>query len=194
TTLPTARTRNEPYRSAIAPTKGSAAPHNRFWIATASEKTSRPQPSSCVIGWRKKPNTERGPKPRIAIRQPQPTISTGVRQPSVDGAVEVVVIMPLPVRRIPAHHCQTKRRAERRGKLPLRGRRCGAQHRLFHDRQVDQRRYEARHHRQPPHHVIRSGALVQHAAEPCAEETADLVRQEHKAIQRREPARTEHQR
>src|SRR5882672_12698607 len=80
----------------MAPTKGSAAPHNKFWIATASENTSRPQPSSWVIGWRKKPNTERGPKPRIAIRQPQTTITAGARQPIDDGGAEVVVIVPLP--------------------------------------------------------------------------------------------------
>ena len=82
----------------MAPTNGCAAPHSRFWIAIASANTSRPKPSSWLIGWRKKPKVERGPKVRIAIRQPQATMTAGVRQPSADGAVAVVV-MARPSRR-----------------------------------------------------------------------------------------------
>src|SRR3954453_13190136 len=76
--------------------KGSAAPQRRFWIAMANENTSRPKPSSCVMGWRKKPMTERGPKVRIAIRQPPAMITPGVRHPRLDWDGAVVAI-PLAV-------------------------------------------------------------------------------------------------
>src|SRR5438105_13573675 len=79
----------------MARANGCPRPHSRFWIATASAKTTRPVPSSVLKGWRKNPKVERGPKVRIAIRQPQATITAGVRQPNVDGAVEVA-IAPLP--------------------------------------------------------------------------------------------------
>ena len=61
-------------------------PHNRFWIASATEKTSRPQWCSCDSGVRKKPSEERGPKLTMAIRQPQTTTTKGVRQPIVSAA------------------------------------------------------------------------------------------------------------
>jgi len=54
-------------------------PHNRFWIASAKANTSRPQPFASDQGLRKKPSVDRGPKVRIAIRQPQRTIAAGVR-------------------------------------------------------------------------------------------------------------------
>src|SRR5437764_7612890 len=92
-TAPTASGTAVPYRSAIAPTNGSAAPQRRFWIASASENTSRPKPSSCVIGCRKKPITERGPKVRMAIRQPHAMITAGVRQTRLDCAGAVVAIL-----------------------------------------------------------------------------------------------------
>ena len=62
-------------------------PHNKFWIASAIENTSRPQWLACDIGVRKKPSEERGPKLIIAIRQPQITITKGVRQPTGSSAV-----------------------------------------------------------------------------------------------------------
>jgi hypothetical protein len=46
-----------------------------------------------LIGWRKKPKVERGPKVRIAIRQPQAMITAGVRQP-IDGVAGAVVAIP----------------------------------------------------------------------------------------------------
>src|SRR5436189_3679703 len=98
-TAPTASGTAVPYRSAIAPTNGSAAPQRRFWIASASENTSRPKPSSWVIGCRKKPNTERGPKVRIAIRQPHATITAGVRQPDDGDAGAVLDILSPRMRR-----------------------------------------------------------------------------------------------
>src|SRR5262249_20050169 len=64
----------------MAPAKGWPTPHRRFWIAKASAKTSRPQPCALDIGVRKKPKEERGPKVRMAIRQPQTRMTVGVRQ------------------------------------------------------------------------------------------------------------------
>src|SRR5712691_12776488 len=49
-------------------------------IATDSAKISRLQPFAFDNGVRNKPNDERGPKPIIEIRQPQTTITAGVRQ------------------------------------------------------------------------------------------------------------------
>src|SRR5436309_14599393 len=72
-------TRTVPKRSAIAPASGWPMPHNRFWIASASANTSRPQPFASDQGLRKNPSEERGPKVRTAIRQPQITITVGVR-------------------------------------------------------------------------------------------------------------------
>jgi len=63
----------------MAPAKGWPMPHNRFWIASAKANTSRPQPFASDQGLRKKPSVDRGPKVRIAIRQPQMTITAGVR-------------------------------------------------------------------------------------------------------------------
>ena len=49
-------------------------------MASASANTSRPQPLAAVIGVRKKPKVERGPKLIGPIRQPQMTMTSGVRQ------------------------------------------------------------------------------------------------------------------
>ncbi len=65
-------------------------------MASASENTSRPQPFSCDIGVRKKPSAERGPNDRIAIRQPQMTITEGVRQFKREGAASRVVMNGVP--------------------------------------------------------------------------------------------------
>ena len=61
-------------RSAIIPTKGWATPHIKFWMAIARAKVSRLQPFSVVIGVRKKPIVERGPKLMAPIRHPAATI------------------------------------------------------------------------------------------------------------------------
>src|SRR4051812_19598468 len=108
--------------------KGSAAPQRRFWIAMANENTSRPKPSSCVMGWRKKPMAERGPNVRIAIRQPQPMISAGVRQPSDCGCATVVIPCPS---------------GADRSESNLGGDGLGPQHRLLFNRQVDHGRQYA---------------------------------------------------
>ena len=75
-------TRLVPKRSAMPPAKGCPIPHSKFWMANAIENTSRPQWLVCDSGVRKKPSEERGPKLIIAIRQPQTTTTTGVRQPN----------------------------------------------------------------------------------------------------------------
>ena len=67
-------------------------PHNRFWIAKASAKTSRPQPFCDDIGLRNSPNDERGPKPSSAIRHPQRRMTIGVRQPSRAAVADIEVI------------------------------------------------------------------------------------------------------
>lgn len=66
--------------------------------------------------------------------------------------------------------------------------------RLLHDRQVDHRRQQAEQHRKPPPGIVGAGALERDAAEPHAEEAADLVAEESKAEQHGEPTRAEHQR
>src|SRR5438105_4329182 len=73
-------TRMVPKRSATAPARGWPMPHRRFWIAKASAKTSRPHPCALDIGVRKKPKEERGPKVKMAIRQPHTRTTAGVRQ------------------------------------------------------------------------------------------------------------------
>src|SRR6266849_6055820 len=93
---PPESTRSAPKRSAIAPAKGCATPHNRFCTASADENTSRPQPFSWDIGVRKKPSAERGPNERIAIRQPHVMITPGVRQLLRDIAASTVVMDKVP--------------------------------------------------------------------------------------------------
>src|SRR6185503_14359498 len=134
-------------------------------MASASENTSRPKPSSWVIGCRKKPITERGPNVTIAIRQPHAMITAGVRQPRL-GCAGAVVAMAFPLRRRPQRS---------------RGGGCSPQHGLFLDRQIDHRRQYAECNRKPPHNVVRAGALVQQAAHPGAEEPADLMAEEGEA-------------
>ena len=92
-------TRTVPKRSAIAPEIGWPNPHNRFWIANARPNTSRPQENSRLIGCRKKPKVERGPKVSMPIRQPHTTITSGVRQlptPPARCKSSVVAAMQIP--------------------------------------------------------------------------------------------------
>src|SRR6478735_8417122 len=77
---PTLSTGTAPYRSAIAPANGWAAPHSTIGIASASANTSRPQPNVLDIGVRKNAKPERGPKPSTPIRQPHTRMTAGVRQ------------------------------------------------------------------------------------------------------------------
>src|SRR4051795_9842560 len=77
---PTLSTGTAPYRSAIAPATGWAAPHSSICIASASANTSRPQPNVLDIGVRKNARPERGPKPSTPIRQPHTRMTAGVRQ------------------------------------------------------------------------------------------------------------------
>ena len=69
-------------------------PHNKFWMASAIENTSRPQWFSCDIGVRKKPSEDRGPKAIIAIKQPLITTTMGVRHP-MDVSLSVVACMDI---------------------------------------------------------------------------------------------------
>ena len=48
-------------------------PHMMFWIAIESAKISRLQPCASVIGARKRPMIERGPKESSEIKQPATT-------------------------------------------------------------------------------------------------------------------------
>jgi hypothetical protein len=47
---------------------------------------------------------------------------------------------------------------------------------------------------EPPHRIVRAEMVVEIAAQPDAEERADLVRQEHDAAQQAKVARAEHDR
>src|SRR5262245_9587939 len=76
----------------------------------------------------------------------------------------------------------------------LRGRGCQPGRRPLGDRQIDHRGEQAEQHGQPPHRIIGDAALEEHSAEPDAEEAADLVTEEGKPEQGREPAGAEHQR
>ncbi len=67
-------------------------PHSKFCNASASANTSRPQPFADESGVRKKPSEERGPKLRMAIRQPHATMTVGVRHDLIQagaGAVDI---------------------------------------------------------------------------------------------------------
>src|SRR5437763_3062066 len=68
-----------------------------------------------------------------------------------------------------------------------------AWHRRLDDRQVDQCREYAEQHGKPPDRPVRSEALEHDTAQPHAEEAADLMADEGKSVQRRKPARAEHQ-
>src|SRR5215470_2352983 len=78
---PAQNTRTGPKRSAITPASGWPTPHRRFCRASAKAKTSRLQLLAFDIGVRKKPSDDRGPNDNSEIRQPNPMITTGVRQP-----------------------------------------------------------------------------------------------------------------
>src|ERR1700674_3163868 len=78
--------------------------------------------------------------------------------------------------------------------LGLRGGGDWARHRPLDDGQVDERRQEAERHRQPPYQIVGAGALEHDAAEPDADEAADLVAEEGEAEQHGEPTRAEHYR
>jgi hypothetical protein len=58
-----------------------------------------------------------------------------------------------------------------------------SRHRLLDDRQIDHRRQKAEQDREPPDRVVGAGALEQHAAQPHAEEAANLMAEEGKAEQ-----------
>src|SRR5262245_8719155 len=77
---PAHNTRTAPKRSATPPANGWPRPHSSFWMATASENTSRPQFPDTDSGVRNCPMAERGPKLSKAMRQPQPITKAGVRQ------------------------------------------------------------------------------------------------------------------
>jgi hypothetical protein len=89
---PTQSTRMVPKRSAIAPANGWPSPHSRFCKASASASTSRPQPLARDSGVRKRPSEDRGPKVRMAMRQPKTMMTAGVRQPmrAAEVAIEVI--------------------------------------------------------------------------------------------------------
>src|SRR5438093_4554296 len=61
----------------MPPAKAESAPQIRFWIAIATENTSRPQPKSRLIGCRKRPKPARAPKLKPRIRQPQTMTTVG---------------------------------------------------------------------------------------------------------------------
>ena len=58
-------TRTGPHLSAIEPRSGAPRPIIRFWMATALEKTPKPQPISMVIGLTNSPKLCRMP---VAMR------------------------------------------------------------------------------------------------------------------------------
>src|SRR5690606_16349706 len=120
---------------------------------------SRPQPCSCVTGDRNRPSVGRGPKPMSAMRQPQIRMIRGVRQPS---------------ERTGSVMCLCRARAQPRD-------------RLLDDRQVDERGEHAEVHRKPPYEIVGAVDLEGEAAEIDAEEAADLMAEEHEAVEHREP-------
>src|SRR3954452_23441090 len=62
------------------PAMGWPRPQRIFCRASANPNTSRPQPFACDCGVRKKPRLARGPKLIREIRQPQSTMTAGMRQ------------------------------------------------------------------------------------------------------------------
>src|SRR5215212_10360583 len=105
------------------------------------------------------------------MRQPHATMTAGVRQLKARGIAGLSASSSA----IPA----LCRSAGRRGK-PL--------YRLLHDRQIDDRGEHAKQDGEPPDHVVGAGTLERDAAEPDAEESADLMAEESKAEQHRQPA------
>src|SRR3974390_3115317 len=79
----------------MPPANGCPIPHSKFWIASATEKMSRPQWGPSDIGVRKNPSDERGPKLISAIAQPHATMTAGVRQPTVDAEVPVTACVDI---------------------------------------------------------------------------------------------------
>ena len=101
---PTLSTGTAPYRSAIAPANGWAAPHSSIWIASASANTSRPQPLVCDIGVRKnaQPRTrpeaehadqatahqdDRGRAPRRRVRRRRSAKTSRAKTPCARTAI-----------------------------------------------------------------------------------------------------------
>src|SRR5215471_17008499 len=64
--------------------------------------------------------------------------------------------------------------------------------RLFDDGKVDQRGQHSEQDREPPHCVVGAGVLIGEAAEPDAQEAADLMAEEREPCQHCEPPRAEH--
>ena len=97
---PTLSTGTAPKRSAIAPANGWAAPHSSIWIASASAKTSRPQPYALDIGVRK--NAEPRARPE-AEHADQATADQDDRgrapghRPTRDGRRSLVVFLHGPL-------------------------------------------------------------------------------------------------
>ena len=92
-----------------APAIGWPMPHMMFWMAIDSAKISRLQPCASVIGARKRPMIERGPKESSEIRQPA-TITIGSataaarrRAECGDGHRVVLAILERLVYRISRH-------------------------------------------------------------------------------------------
>ena len=83
TTAPSATTLAVPNLSAIAPATGTPIPHNRFWIAIASEKVSRDQPLATVIGSRYRPKLARIPNPISEIKHADAITVVNVMRPGV---------------------------------------------------------------------------------------------------------------
>src|SRR3954469_21638953 len=57
------------------------------------------------------------------------------------------------------------------------------QHRLLYNRQIDHGRQYAEHHREPPHDIVRAGALVQQATHPGTKKTAHLMAEKSKTVE-----------
>ena len=83
TAAPRATTLAVPNLSAIAPATGTPMPHNKFWIAIASEKVSRDQPLATVIGSRYRPKLARIPNPIREIRHAAAITATTAKRPGL---------------------------------------------------------------------------------------------------------------
>jgi hypothetical protein len=73
-------TRPAPHFSATALANGWPAPHSRFCTAMAKANTSRPVPSSTLIGVRNRPKLARSPNTRRITIAPAASTTIGVRQ------------------------------------------------------------------------------------------------------------------
>jgi len=102
--------RPEPHLSATDPIRMAETPHTRFWMAKASENTSRPQPWTSPMGCMNRPKVARTPIANSSTSDAQTTMfperDDGIdEERGWDGMKDWTVETAGPVRARPATAC-----------------------------------------------------------------------------------------